>query len=141
MGRPFRHGWRGWFWPALLAGVIVFASGRSQVAAPDIVGFDKAAHFAIFGLLATLVVRNGEGARWAVVAVVSVSVFGATDEWHQGLTTGRSVQALDWVADTLGAVVAVALRAASPAYRRALERNLKSRVEQPAALPPNRPVA
>jgi VanZ family protein len=120
------HGWRGWLWPAMLATVIVIASGR-QVAAPHVVNFDKAAHFFIFGLLATLVARNGfvPGRAWVAIAIVSL--FGLTDEWHQSFTPGRSVEVADWLADTLGATLAVTVYAASPLYRATLEQGLTSR--------------
>lgn len=118
------HGWRGWLWPAALATVIVVASGRGQVAAPDIVNFDKVAHFFIFGLLATLVARNGFVPGRAWVPIVAVSVFGLTDEWHQSFTPGRSVEFDDWLADTLGAAVAVTVYAHWPRYRTTLERAL-----------------
>jgi VanZ family protein len=118
------HGWRGWLWPVLLATVIVCASGRGQVAAPDIVNFDKAAHFAIYGLLATLVARNGFVPGRAWVPIVAVSLFGLTDEWHQSFTPGRSVDLVDWLADTVGAAVAVAAYAGWPVYRATLERGL-----------------
>jgi VanZ family protein len=139
---PMQHGWRGWLWPLALAVMIVIASGRSTVAAPSLLGFDKVAHFFVFGLLATLVVRNGYASRRVWVAVVLVSLFGATDEWHQSFTPGRSVQFADWVADTLGAIVAVAAYSLWPAYRALLERPLfrlrpKSRIENPGAMPPN----
>lgn len=121
------HGWRGWLWPVLLATAIVSASGRGQVAAPAIVNFDKVAHFAIYGLLATLVARNGFVPRRAWVPIVAVSLFGLSDEWHQSFTPGRSVEIVDWVADTLGAIVAVGAYACWPAYRLMLERTLARR--------------
>lgn len=132
-------GWRGWLWPAVVATLIVVASGRSEVPTLEWVGIDKLTHFFLFGLLATLVVRNGlANGRGAWVAVVAVSVFGLTDEWHQSFTPGRTVEVADWVADTLGAALAVAAYVRWPAYRRALERELKRRVENSGALPPNR---
>jgi VanZ family protein len=111
----------------VLAAVIVCASGRGQVAAPNIVNFDKAAHFFIYGLLATLVARNGfvPGSAW--LPIVAVSLFGLTDEWHQSFTPGRSVEVVDWVADTVGAIVAVSAYALWPAYRFTLERTLSRR--------------
>lgn len=138
---PKTRGWRGWAWAGALAGLIVFASGRSEVASPRLLGFDKVAHFALFGLLATLVLRNGVGRGWAWATVALVSLFGAADEWHQSFTVGRTVQLADWVADTLGAAVAVAGYTGWPWYRRLLEGELKRRVEQPAAMPPNRRAA
>jgi VanZ family protein len=124
-------------WPALLASAICVASG-GQVAESDVVGFDKLAHAALFGLLATLVLRNGFAPRRAWIAVAVVSAFGAADEWHQSLTPGRAVELADWIADTLGATVAVGAYVLWPWYRRQLERGLKSRVEKSGALPPNR---
>lgn len=138
---PKQRGWRGWVAPVALAGTIFVASGRTEVASPHVVGFDKVAHFAVFGLLATLVLRNGSGRGWAWATVALVSLFGATDEWHQSFTAGRSVQGADWVADTLGAAVAVASYTGWPWYRRRLEGDLKRRVGQPAAMPPNRKIA
>ncbi|MSU51919.1 MAG: VanZ family protein [Opitutaceae bacterium] len=105
--------------------MIVVASGRSEVVSSDIVGFDKVAHCLVFGLLATLVVRNGFLPKYAWLAVALVSLFGATDEWHQSFTPGRSVEIADWVADTLGA--AVALYARWGWYRVRLEAPLAGR--------------
>jgi len=121
------QGWRGWVWPVVLATVIVGASGQGQVAAPHIVNFDKLAHFSIFGLLATLVGRNGFVPGRAWVPIIAVSIFGLTDEWHQSFTPGRSVEFDDWVADTLGAIVAVTVYAHWTWYRTLLERALTRR--------------
>ncbi len=107
-----------------LAVVIVVASGRSSVASPNIVDFDKAAHFAVFGLLATLVARSGFRPSRMGWAVLIVSLFGLTDEWHQGSTPGRSMEAYDWIADTLGAITAVVLYRYFVWYRRLLEKPL-----------------
>ncbi len=138
---PNDLGWRGWLWPVLLAALIVTASGQSRVTAPSVQGFDKLVHFAVFGLLATLVVRNGFAPRHAWVAVLLVSLFGASDEWHQSHTPGRMAEVADWVADTLGAAVAVAAYTLWPAYRAWIERGAKRRVEKSPALPPNPPAA
>ncbi|HYD83482.1 MAG TPA: VanZ family protein, partial [Opitutus sp.] len=54
-------------------------------------------------------------------AILIVSVFGVTDELHQHFTPGRSMDVWDWVADTLGAIVATVLYAEWAAYRRLLE--------------------
>jgi VanZ family protein len=110
-----------------LAATVVAASGRGQVASPHIVGFDKVAHFHIFGLLALLVARNGfvPGRAWLAVALVSL--FGLTDELHQGFTPGRSVEVADWVADTLGATFAVTLYARWTWFRETLEGRLGRR--------------
>lgn len=124
-----------WAYATALTIVIVVASGRSSVAAPDIVDIDKVAHFAIFGLLATLVARAGFAESQMGWAVLIVSLFGLTDEWHQSFTPGRSVEVYDWIADTLGAITAVALYRYVGWYRRILEKPLfarKVRVEKQA---------
>lgn len=125
--------WGRWVYAIALAVVIVVASGRSSVAAPDIVDFDKAAHFAVFGLLATLVARAGFKPSRMGWAVLIVSLFGLSDEWHQGSTPGRSMEVYDWVADTLGAITAVALYRYVAWYRNLLEKPLfrrNARVEK-----------
>jgi VanZ family protein len=134
-----------WFWALMVAGTIVFASGNNpSVPGVSFVGFDKLAHFGMFGLLATLVLRLA--AVWRVtgwrgwIAVAVVSAFGGTDEWHQSYTPGRSVEFADWIADTTGAMVAVTLYLRWPLYRRWLETPVRlwrrrCREEKAAALP------
>jgi VanZ family protein len=125
--------WIRWGYALTLAMVIVVASGRSSVAAPDIVDIDKVAHFAVFGLLATLVARAGFAESRMGWAVLIVSLFGLTDEWHQSFTPGRTVEVYDWFADTLGAITAVALYRYLGWYRGILEKPLfrrKARVEK-----------
>ena len=128
---------RDWMWPLVVAGVVVWASNHGRVATPEftrwIPNFDKVAHFSIYGLLATLTVRAGRG-RWAPwVALAAVSLFGVIDEWHQSFVPGRSCDAADWVADTLGAALAIALYTRWGWYRMRLEMPLghKARVEIP----------
>lgn len=114
--------WR-WVYPAALGMMVVMASGRSQMAAPSIVNIDKLGHFSIFGLLATLVLR-APGIRFWWMALLVVSVFGASDEIRQSFTPGRFMEFADWVADTTGALVAVLLYTFWPWYRRLVERPL-----------------
>jgi len=111
---------RRWAWAAAVAGLVVVASSRSTVAAPSVDHVDKVAHFSVYGLLGTLVVR-ALGLRAGVRAVVLVSLFGVSDEVHQYFTPGRSMEFADWVADTLGATVAVAGYTGWTAYRERLE--------------------
>ncbi len=106
--------------------MIFVASSRSHIAAPhspfDFLRIDKIGHFAVYGLLGTLLCRLGkswQGAWWAVVAT---SAFGASDEWHQSFVPGRGVEFLDWVADTLGALLAVGLYMGWRPYRDWLEK-------------------
>jgi hypothetical protein len=66
------------------------------------------AHLIAFGVLGLL-------GRWAfggwprasLLAVLLVSVFGATDEWHQSFTPGRRAAIDDWVLDTASAAIAL----------------------------------
>jgi VanZ family protein len=110
-------------WPVLLAACIVAASSLSMPEMPvGLWNADKLVHFAVFGLLATATVRVPALARRAWLAVLLVSLFGAADEVHQGFTPGRSPDPYDWLADTLGALVAVAAYTRWPGYRRLLER-------------------
>lgn len=125
---------------AALAATVVLASSRTVLGCPDWLqfhNFDKVAHFAVFGLLATLVVRipwvRKRRPLGILTAVMAVSLFGITDELHQSFTPGRSVDVWDWVADTIGAAVAVAVYARWAWYRATLERQFvrwgKERVE------------
>lgn len=117
---------RRWAFALAVAGVIVLASSRSRVEGPQLSNFDKIAHFSVYGLLATLVVRaRGERAAWQAVALVSL--FGVSDELHQHFTPGRSMEAMDWVADTVGAALAVTLYRRWRWYRETLEMPLVGR--------------
>ena len=125
-------------WPIGLAAAIVFASSRSvpKPLDPVMTHFDKLVHFGVYGLIATLIVRlrplQRNHARAALIAIAIVSLFGVSDEWHQAFTAGRSSDFADWVADTLGAAVAVFLYLRWTGYRRFLElRIFRARAEKP----------
>jgi VanZ family protein len=129
-------------WPATLAVMILMASGQKLPG--DSFGFqysDKVVHFLIFGLLATLVLRTGPIWRreaWrGWIAILAVSTFGILDEFRQSFTPGRFVEFADWVADTLGAIVAVCAYLFWGRYRALLEmplwprkRDLASKVKE-----------
>ncbi len=83
--------------------------------------FDKVVHFSVYGLLATLVCRQGRGWRAAGWALLAVSAYGASDEWHQSFVPGRTMELADWIADTAGAAWAVALYVGWQRYRLWLE--------------------
>lgn len=113
-------------WPILIMAAVFFASGQSDIAAPDVgISLDKIAHFAVFGALATSIVRihvfADRGVKGAVFAWLLVAGFGAMDEWRQSFTPGRSVEFADWVADALGAATAVGMYRGCRAYRNFLE--------------------
>jgi VanZ family protein len=69
-------------------------------------------------------------------AAVAVSLFGLCDEWRQSFTPGRFVEFADWVADTVGALVAVFVYQTWPAYRRLLEWRLPAGFGRRALSPP-----
>jgi VanZ family protein len=125
-----------WLWAVAVVATVFIASGRGRVAGPDIVNFDKLVHAAVFGLTATLLARSFVRRRFAWWAVLIVSAYGAADEFHQYFTPGRTASVADWVADTLGASLAVALYQLWPWYHRLLETRLftrQPRVEKPSA--------
>lgn len=128
--------WRRLFWPLAIAGLVLSASHRSDIAAPAVTNIDKFSHFAVFGLLGTLLCRLGQGWRAAAWALLAVSAFGAADEYHQSFVPGRSPEVADWIADTLGATVAVTFYAGWGAYRRLLEAPLWRRRHARAGLDP-----
>lgn len=115
---------RTWLWPILVAAAIFIESGHGVVAGPDLPNFDKVAHFFIYGLLATLLLRTStlrELSRGAWIALVLTSLYGVSDEFHQSFTPGRSVDVLDWVADTCGAGLALFCYTRWALYRSILE--------------------
>lgn len=124
--------------PILLAVALFTASSTSILAVPDLALFtlDKIGHFLLFGLLATLLIRNQEflQARWkgALAAALIVSFYGAFDEFRQSLTPGRSVEFYDWLADTLGSLVAVTAYSCIPIYRKVLEWRPLRRKKKPS---------
>jgi VanZ family protein len=111
----------------VIAVLIFTASSRSAVAGPRIPNFDKVVHFSVYGLLGTLACRAGRGGAGAWWALVAVSAYGATDEWHQSFVPGRSSELGDWIADTAGAALAIMLYRRWHAYRALLERDLGRR--------------
>ena len=108
-----------WYWlpVALYAGTIFFLSAQSH---PDeqLPSFllkdvsDKVLHAVEYAGLAVLCYRTF---RWAagpsvarqalVLAIVTASIYGITDEVHQFFVPFRESSWLDWLADTAGATV------------------------------------
>ena len=66
--------------------------------------FDKVVHAGSFGILALLLyLATGR----PLLAVLLASLYGISDEFHQSFVPGRDADLFDWVADTLGAALAV----------------------------------
>jgi VanZ family protein len=116
-----------WLWAVAVMVTVFFASGQSSVATPGIVNFDKVAHGLVFGLIATLIARSCSRRAWMWAAIALTSAYGGADEVRQGFTAGRSVELADWVADTVGAALAVSLYLRWAWYRRVLETRLWKR--------------
>jgi VanZ family protein len=80
-------------------------------------GQDKLFHAGAFGILGFLLLaaqpRQAQGYNWQQVgiSVLIASLYGLSDEIHQYFVPGRSNEILDWVADTVGALIAASLLA------------------------------
>ena len=108
-----------WYWvPAVLyAGAIFFLTSQSHPE-EQLPSFllenvsDKVLHAVEYGILAVLCFRTF---RWAagpavarqavVLAIVTASVYGITDEVHQLFVPFRDSSWQDWLADTIGAAI------------------------------------
>ena len=108
-----------WYWMpvALYAGAIFFLSAQSQPE-EQLPSFllkdisDKVLHAVEYAVLGGLCYRafrwglNGQvAARALIIAIVTASLYGVTDEVHQLFVPFRESSWLDWLADTVGAVI------------------------------------
>lgn len=85
---------------------------------------DKVAHALSFGVLASLFYfATGR----ALLPVLLASLYGVTDELHQSFVPGRDADLWDWVADTIGAALAVSVILG---FIRRRARGSKRRVQQ-----------
>ncbi|MBI3891409.1 MAG: VanZ family protein [Candidatus Wallbacteria bacterium] len=123
--RPTRFAWLPAF--AYMALIFFMSSRHSLVeSVPRHWRFrliDKVGHLGEYGLLAALLRRPVRDSRLAralgagAAVVLIASLYGASDELHQYFVPYRSCELGDWLSDTLGAAIAVALlgRLAPPA--------------------------
>ena len=118
-----------WLLPLAAAAGIFWLSAQSQYPGglQLLPPLDKLAHATVFGLLALaldLALRiNAPGLpmyKRHLLVVAAVSLYGATDEWHQFFVPGRDCDALDWIADTLGAALALAVASLPLVFSRRL---------------------
>ena len=88
-----------------------FIFGASSIPASDLPSMDisdKLVHVAVYLVFGFLLTwwryRSMEGKMGHSMfqAVVIGSIYGITDEFHQGFVRGRTSDPADWVADTLG---------------------------------------
>lgn len=105
--------------PAILWAIALFA--QSSVSGDDIPEFgfleyDKVIHFLIYVVFAAVVHRAiryqsalpSIAQHHFVATLIIVSLYGATDEWHQAFVPGRDASIEDWLADTAGGIVYLA---------------------------------
>src|SRR5262245_56324148 len=91
--------------------IFALSSVANPPSLPD--GTDKQLHAALYAGLGALLVR-AIGGGWGqhvtrttvALAVVIAACYGVTDEIHQHFVPPRQVEALDVVADTIGAAIA-----------------------------------
>jgi VanZ family protein len=105
-------------WPAVLDAALILVIGSLPVAPPGTERFsDKTLHCIAFGILAWLASRAfrhlspGEPASALVRGFLSSVAVGAGLELWQALLPYRSAELLDFVADAIGALIAVLITA------------------------------
>ncbi|HEY9198606.1 MAG TPA: VanZ family protein [Gammaproteobacteria bacterium] len=96
----------------LWMGTIYYLSSHPM---PEIdLGFsaqDKLVHLLAYGLLGALLLGafrlrpGGYMLRQIALAALIATLYGLTDEWHQSFVPGRNSDALDVVADAVGALL------------------------------------
>ncbi|MDD5272321.1 MAG: VanZ family protein [Methylovulum sp.] len=94
-------------------GFIYWLSDQSKLPTPTWFSWqDKLFHAGAYFILALIVWRSfrhffKSPIILAIAAVVFSSLYGLSDEWHQAFVPGRNSDVFDWLADTLGAGLAV----------------------------------
>ena len=119
------------FWPLALMATITLFSSRSGPQVPWVSWIpsnDKVAHFFVFGLLATHLLRlspgMGKSRSRAGFTVLLTLLFSISDELHQYANPLRYFELADIAADLLGAVTAVSTYRSWGHYRNLLERRI-----------------
>ncbi len=95
-----------------LCGLIFWqSSGPLPPETPSLPGLDKLVHAAVYALLAWLAARAFATLPWKAhaglipwAAALFAALYGLSDEAHQSFVPGRSADAWDLVADTVGAL-------------------------------------
>jgi len=92
---------------------IFYESSLSEVPGTEGIS-DTFLHTTGYALLALITLRATSGARWSGVTLKAIvlawaitTAYGATDEWHQSFTPGRSPELRDLRNDAIGACLAV----------------------------------
>ncbi len=97
-------------WALFIEALIVWPHPPSLPRAWNVPGIDKVVHAVLFGVMALLAVRAmaTRGRAWFVV-FVGTAAFGAFTEGQQYFIPSRSMELGDFLADTAGAAIALAL--------------------------------
>jgi VanZ family protein len=94
-------------------GLIYWLSDQETLPVPILFSFQDKIHHAgayfAMSLLAWRFFRHFSQHRFIplLAAIGFCSFYGATDEWHQSFVLGRSSDVWDWLADTVGASLAM----------------------------------
>lgn len=109
------------------AGLIFYLSSQShpEDQLPSFIGLfsDKILHAVEYAMLGGLFYRafrwgtNDAVKPWAgLLAVAAASLYGLSDEIHQAFVPNRESSGLDWLADSVGALVGVATARCLPRW-------------------------
>ena len=104
-------------WIAWMA-ILFVLSAQERPPQPDL-GFswgDKVQHAVVYALLAYLTFRAAavmprlrrSPALLFTFTLAWSALYALSDEWHQSFVPGRNASAFDWLADVLGAAIALA---------------------------------
>ncbi len=97
----------------LYCGIIFGLSAQESLPVPQLFDFqDKLIHagaYFVMGLFSWRAFRHLglQSGNLALLVILFCSIYGISDEWHQFYVPGRSASVWDWLADTLGAFLAV----------------------------------
>ena len=101
--------------PPIVYMALIFHLSSESAPLPEVTTlvWDKLLHFIEYGILAVLFYRafTGEGLNGltsSLLALAATSIYGASDEWHQTFVPLRTSDLSDWIADTIGASIAIA---------------------------------
>src|SRR3989344_7025222 len=96
-------------------GLIFILSSQPSLPAPDLLWQqDKLLHLVVFGILSVLLAYSFKPpgvSTWAPVILLTalVTVYGASDEYHQSFVAGRDASLWDLLADGAGGFLAAVM--------------------------------
>lgn len=104
---------RFWFPLLVYSGIIFYVSSLEAVETPQsIPHFDKVFHLAEYGLFGLLLARAISHAATRIdrttliwFTVLGAFLYGLSDEFHQSMVPGRTADAMDLLADTIGGLL------------------------------------